>query len=109
MRSVFKYTRALIFVVDSSDHERMSEADDMLKSLLREDGLQESLVLVLANKQDLPNAKSPAAISDAFELHKVRQQCRKDFQGTSQVSVLTVNYIFVYSATVSIRCHKSQT
>ncbi|KAM9376872.1 ADP-ribosylation factor 4-like [Pholidichthys leucotaenia] len=55
-RHYFQNTQGLIFVVDSNDRERIEEAKDELSKMLSEDELKEAVVLVFANKQDLPNA-----------------------------------------------------
>ncbi|XP_036415975.1 ADP-ribosylation factor 4-like [Colossoma macropomum] len=52
----YQNTKGLIFVVDSSDRERIEEASSELQTLLQEDELKDAVVLVLANKQDLPKA-----------------------------------------------------
>ena len=41
----------LIFVVDSNDRERVSEARDELSRMLAEDELKDAVLLVFANKQ----------------------------------------------------------
>jgi ADP-ribosylation factor protein 1 len=64
----------VIFVVDSSDHERMEEARDELHSLLREQHMKEAAVLVYANKQDLPQAMAGSEVADRLELHSLRSQ-----------------------------------
>ena len=51
-----------IFVVDSNDKDRIGEAHDELHRMLSEDELREAVVLVFANKQDLPNAMSVAEV-----------------------------------------------
>lgn len=43
----------LIFVVDSNDRERVSEAKDELLRMLSEDELKDAVLLVFANKQVL--------------------------------------------------------
>jgi signal recognition particle receptor subunit beta len=57
-RHYFQNTQGLIFVVDSNDRERVTEACDELNKMLNEDELREAVLLVFANKQDLPNAMS---------------------------------------------------
>jgi len=42
--------------------------------LLSEDQLRDALVLIFANKQDLPNAMSANEITDKLGLHSVRQR-----------------------------------
>jgi signal recognition particle receptor subunit beta len=61
-------------VVDSNDRERVSEAAEELQKMLREDELREAAVLVLANKQDLPNAMSVAEVTDKLGLHSMRNR-----------------------------------
>ena len=43
--------QGVIFVIDSTDHDRLSEARDELHRIMKEDSLENTLVLVLANKQ----------------------------------------------------------
>ena len=45
-------------MVDSNDRERIAEARDELNRMLAEDELREAVVLVFANKQDLPQVSS---------------------------------------------------
>ncbi|KAJ0895854.1 putative small GTP-binding protein [Helianthus annuus] len=55
-RHYFQNTQGLIFVVDSNDRDRVVEARDELHRMLNEDELRDAVLLVFANKQDLPNA-----------------------------------------------------
>jgi ADP-ribosylation factor protein 1 len=64
----------LIFVVDSNDRERAVEARDELHRMLAEDELREAVLLVFANKQDLPNAMNAAEITDKLGLHSMRNR-----------------------------------
>ncbi|KAL3968100.1 U6 snRNA-associated Sm-like protein LSm2 [Sarotherodon galilaeus] len=57
-RHYFQNTQGLIFVVDSNDRERVNE-----------DELRDAVLLVFANKQDLPNAMNAAEITDKLGLH----------------------------------------
>jgi len=71
-RHYFQNTQGLIFVVDSNDRERIGEAHDELHKMLNEDELREAVLLVFANKQDLPNAMSVAEVTDKLGLHSLR-------------------------------------
>ena len=73
-QSCFQNTDGLIFVVDSNDRERIAEARDELNRMLAEDELREAVVLVFANKQDLPQAMNPAEITDKLGLHNMRNR-----------------------------------
>lgn len=48
--------KALVFVVDSTDRARMSEAQKALKKVLGDEKLAGVPLMVLANKKDLPNS-----------------------------------------------------
>ncbi|XP_060921652.1 ADP-ribosylation factor 2a [Labrus mixtus] len=71
-RHYFQNTQGLIFVVDSNDRERVGEAKDELMRMLAEDELRDCVVLVFANKQDLPNAMNAAEITDKLQLQSLR-------------------------------------
>ncbi|KAK3300263.1 ADP-ribosylation factor family-domain-containing protein [Chaetomium fimeti] len=73
-RHYFQNTQGIIFVVDSNDRERVTEAREELQRMLNEDELRDALLLVFANKQDLPNAMSVAEITDKLGLHSLRQR-----------------------------------
>eukprot|EP01137_Pigoraptor_chileana_P019317 Opistho-2@80185 len=73
-RHYFQNTQGLIFVVDSNDRERIGEARDELMRMLSEDELRDAVLLIFANKQDLPNAMNAAEITDKLGLHSLRQR-----------------------------------
>ena len=73
-RHYFQNTQGLIFVVDSNDRERIAEARDELMRMLNEDELRDAVLLVFANKQDLPNAMNAAEITDRLGLHSLRNR-----------------------------------
>ena len=68
-RHYFTNTQALIFVVDSSDRGRLQESADELHRLIKEEELSNALLLVLANKQDLPGACNAAEIAEEMKLY----------------------------------------
>jgi small GTP-binding protein len=73
-RHYFQNTQAIIFVVDSNDRLRIAEAREELNRMLHEDELRDALLLVFANKQDLPDAMNAAEITDKLNLHHLRQR-----------------------------------
>ncbi|KAK9112668.1 hypothetical protein Scep_020187 [Stephania cephalantha] len=73
-RHYFQNTQGLIYVVDSNDRERVTEARDELHRMLSEDELRDATLLVFANKQDLPNAMRVSEITDKLGLHSLRQR-----------------------------------
>ena len=63
-RHYFQNTQGIIFVVDSNDRDRIVEAREELQRMLNEDELRDAILLVFANKQDLPVCcHSTAALS----------------------------------------------
>ncbi|XP_065096891.1 ADP-ribosylation factor 4-like [Paramisgurnus dabryanus] len=73
-RHYYQNTEGLIFVVDSSDHERIQEAAEELMMMLHEDEMRDVVVLVLANKQDLPKALPVHQLTDRLGLHSLNNK-----------------------------------
>lgn len=63
-----KGSTGLIFVVDSSDKQRMNEAKIELHKLLEEEDLTNAHVLVFANKQDVIGALNVNDVKHALGL-----------------------------------------
>ncbi|KAF2905035.1 hypothetical protein ILUMI_01136 [Ignelater luminosus] len=73
-RHYFQNTQGLIFVVDSSDHERTEEAKKELHNMLQEEELRDVVLLILANKQDLPNVMSAGELTEKLHLNELRNR-----------------------------------
>ncbi|KAA8495757.1 ADP-ribosylation factor 1 [Porphyridium purpureum] len=73
-RHYFQNTQGIIFVVDSNDRDRFVEAREELHKMLGEEELRNAVLLVFANKQDLPNAASTAELANALQLPNLRQR-----------------------------------
>ena len=59
-RHYYQGTNGLIYVVDSNDRDRIEDAREELNKMLNEDEMRDAVLLVFANKQDLPNAMTAA-------------------------------------------------
>ena len=70
----YKTAPAIIFVVDSSDRDRIGEAREELARMLNEDELADAVLLVFANKQDLPRAMSVSEIRENLHLLSLRNR-----------------------------------
>ena len=57
-RHYYTGTQGLVFVVDSQDRERIDEAKQELHRILSDREMKDCLLLVFANKQDLPGGMS---------------------------------------------------
>ena len=82
-RHYYQNTDAIIFVVDSNDRDRIDadsmhgerkSARDELQKMMVEDQLRDAVLLVLANKQDLPDALSVNEITERLGLNSVRNR-----------------------------------
>ncbi|XP_067861382.1 ADP-ribosylation factor 5 [Heptranchias perlo] len=73
-RHYFQNTQGLIFVVDSNDRERVQESVEELQKMLQEDELRDAVLLIFANKQDLPNAMPVAELSDKLGLQRLNKR-----------------------------------
>lgn len=65
--------RTIIFVVDSTDRERIGDAREELQKISAEGALEGVPLLVLANKQDLPDPMSAAQIQSLLGLRNLMQ------------------------------------
>jgi len=80
-RHYYQNTQGVIFVVDSNDSERIDDsngyehsAKDELHRMLAEDELRDALLLVFANKQDLPKAMKVQEVTERLGLNKLRNR-----------------------------------
>ena len=71
-----------MYVVDSSDRERVSESRAELEGILSEPAMYGVPVVIVANKQDLPNALSPAQLIDKLQLRQQGHALSWHVQGT---------------------------
>ena len=70
-RHYYQGADGIIFVVDSNDRERLANVKEELTFMLKEEDLRNAVVLIFANKQDLPNAMKVQEISDGLALHEL--------------------------------------
>jgi small GTP-binding protein len=68
----YQQTSGIVFVVDSNDRVRLTKASEELHALISHKDNVGKPFLVLANKQDLPNAVSKDEIIKTFQLETVK-------------------------------------
>jgi len=73
-RCYFPNTQAVIYVVDSGDVDRISTSKQEFHAILEEEELKDALILVFANKQDLPGALDDAAVTEGLGLHNIKNR-----------------------------------
>ena len=75
IREYWKYyydqVDALIYVVDSSDEERIGECNESFKSILKDEKLTNVPVLAYGNKADLTNCLGPDEIIEKLEMNDI--------------------------------------
>merc|ERR1711933_343437 len=67
-------TQGLIFVVDSNDRDRVEDAREELTKILGEEEMRDAVLLVFANKQDLPNSMAAAEVTEKLGLQGMRNR-----------------------------------
>ena len=56
-RHYYSGTQGLIFVVDCADRDRIDEARQELHRIINDREMRDTIILIFANKQDLPDCK----------------------------------------------------
>lgn len=79
-RCYYSNTDAIIYVVDSADKERMGISKDELFHMLREEELQDAILVVLANKQDIPGCMSLKEVHQALGLEALKNRTFQIFK-----------------------------
>ena len=74
-RHYYTGTQGLVFVVDSQDRERIDEAKQELHRILSDREMKECLLLVFANKQDLPGGACLLSTVPGLHLTRALQPC----------------------------------
>ncbi|KJH41495.1 ADP-ribosylation factor family protein [Dictyocaulus viviparus] len=98
IRALWKYyfhdTHAIIFVVDSADTKRIEEARHEIHSLVGDTELRNTLLLIFANKQDMPNAMNAAEVTKNLHLSSIRDREVGSMHISWKASSFTVHRFF---------------
>ncbi|KAL6861801.1 hypothetical protein ACP4OV_017501 [Aristida adscensionis] len=73
-RQYLSNSDALIYVVDSLDRERIGVAREELHAIIQDPLMLNSVILVLANKQDLRGAMSPSEVWQRLGLYELKNR-----------------------------------
>merc|ERR1712159_663507 len=85
-RFYYQNTQGLIFVIDSNDRDRIEDAREELMMMLNEEEMRDAVLLVFANKQDLPNAMPAAEVAEKLGLNSLRNRQQWFIQSTCATS-----------------------
>jgi len=91
-RHYFLGTHGAIFVLDSTDRDRLQDAREELWQMLKDPELGQAALLILANKQDLPDALPPDGARFHFQ----------EFQASASV-VFLANFILKRASHVTVK------
>ena len=69
-----------IFVVDSTDPDRLNEAKDALREFLRNEKVRGKPVLLLCNKTDVETAEEMDVVVDALNVERLVNEAREEIQ-----------------------------
>lgn len=61
-------TDLLVYVVDASDASKLEESKGALEQILEDGNLKDVPLILIASKQDAPNAKSPEEVVEVFDV-----------------------------------------
>ncbi|XP_027932112.1 ADP-ribosylation factor-related protein 1 [Vigna unguiculata] len=70
----YEEAHAVIFVIDAGSPSRFEDAKSALEKVLRHEDLQGAPLLILANKQDLPEAVSAEELARYLDLKKLDER-----------------------------------
>eukprot|EP00005_Dracoamoeba_jomungandri_P002152 CAMPEP_0174255946 /NCGR_PEP_ID=MMETSP0439-20130205/5229_1 /TAXON_ID=0 /ORGANISM="Stereomyxa ramosa, Strain Chinc5" /LENGTH=181 /DNA_ID=CAMNT_0015338341 /DNA_START=99 /DNA_END=644 /DNA_ORIENTATION=- len=80
------YYQGIIFVVDTHDTERIDDAKDELHKLMNQEDTKGAPLLILANKQDLPEALGIGEITEKLKLTSLDSSVNWYIQSTSAIN-----------------------
>ena len=67
-RHYYTGTQGLIFVIDCADTDRIEEAKVELHRIINDREMKSAVILIFANKQDIPNAMKPDEVQQKLNL-----------------------------------------
>ena len=70
----FERFQGLVFVIDSNDRDRIDYAGEYFQIMVNQDQFSEVVILVIANKQDLPGALTCDQVADKLGLNTLRNR-----------------------------------
>ncbi|OAF68688.1 ADP-ribosylation factor-like protein 12, partial [Intoshia linei] len=73
-RHYYLNTKAIIYVIDSNDRNRIQESKEELDKMLNHDELQNAILLIFANKMDLPNSVSADELIKMLDLNSLKSR-----------------------------------
>lgn len=73
-RHYYEGAQGMIFVVDSNDSDRFAEAAREMRTVLADESMKDAIVLILANKQDLPHAVPATEMCEKLGLRSLTHQ-----------------------------------
>ena len=82
-RQYYEKLSAFIFVVDSTDHQRIDQAREQLHQLTNDENFRDKSILIFANKQDLSDAMNSDQLRDKLQLDQLKKNIKWHIQPAS--------------------------
>ncbi|XP_069123317.1 uncharacterized protein [Argopecten irradians] len=82
-RHYYTGTDAIVFVVDSTDRDRIEEVQKELRTIVKKNELRGVIVVIAANKQDIPGVMTPEEVGEKMNVEFIRKSHRCEVFGTS--------------------------
>ena len=89
-RHYYQSIDGIVMVLDSNDRERLADVSHELNRLLGEEQLSGMPLLVLANKQDLPDAMMCEEIVEGLHLNNLRDRTWRECAVCNVVTIVSI-------------------
>lgn len=65
-------THAVIFVIDSADESQIQTSKAEFMNMLLHNDLKDAVLLIFANKADMPTARDPGELTDFYSFNDIQ-------------------------------------
>ena len=69
----YKDTQAVIYVVDSADDSQVQTSKAEFHNMIMHNELKDAILLIYANKADMPNAREAEELAEMYGLNEIQQ------------------------------------
>lgn len=94
LRHYYAKTDAVVYMIDSNDMDRIDQSREQIQGMFEEDELEKSVLMVLANKQDIEGCMSVNEIRDLLDLDNIVSGRRFNIFGTDVINGDGINEAF---------------
>ncbi|KAJ6971229.1 uncharacterized protein [Populus alba] len=99
----YEEAHALIYVIDAACPSRFEDAKSELEKVLRHDDLQGAPLLILANKQDLPDSVSADELDQYLDLKKLDERVYMFEAVSAYDGIQTPHHRLIFDCSMGIK------